>query len=860
MLKILPYCFAFLSAATSLSLQILWQERLWWHLGTLQSTSSLIIAVFFLGLGMGSLLVIPQKVSKFISRKPWTAYAFIEIFVLLWSLFLWFALSPSGALEHLQLSQVGSVKVFAAVLIFPPTIAMGATLPVLAKFARADLLYTLQLAGAVAGSWLTGFVSLPEHGFAWSYGLTLMVACVIALSAGLGVLIVKKRSGDSVIHAQRLHTGTLSSLLIAASICGFSFLAMEMIWIRLLALVHHNSAYAFQMTLLSLFLAMLGGSLLVNLLNRLKIALSPGWVLTLCGILCAWYLPWFLSYSDGFIPWGAQDAESYRSMLFIKGLLAVAPLALPMSVVFPMLIPSSTQNIQSAPSPAVPHVFALLLGFNTLFGTLAALLTTAALIPLAGMYVTVQWIALLLTASGLIWIWKHSGVKTNMSKRSFRFQTKIKILITILVFAAFVIQSLRFPMPESGFLRADHTQRQAKLLEQKESSEAVFHVLEKHSQRLLLVNNQYSVGGTAGINTEHFLGQFPMQLYRGRNRKKAQHVYVLGMGTGITAAAIADQHPEKLVVTELYADLIDVSRKWFEPWNKPLFTTPGIEIHAADGRAYLQTTSQKFDLILGELFIPWKSGVDRLYSLEHFEVVKQKLNADGAYVQWLPLWQMGPESFKIIVRTMRQVFPSLTIWVAGNNPAEMSAALVAFEGTDSKPLGFASFSTNSSPGSSLDAQTSNSHPLFHFAGSIPPDMQARCPEIYEALFPDSLELNTMDNRLLQYAAHNEQLTVLTASKHTQKSKTTMSGQNFLDFNTRLFQCTPPDEDPLLKKDALVSASVNRGYFFRQYLFFKQQEMLPQAQQALNRMKIFGTPNVSPSKDSLPAGSREKFEN
>jgi spermidine synthase len=840
--KRLPYLFAFCTAVTSLSLEILWQEKLWWHLGTLQSTSSLILSFFFLGLGMGSLLVATKPLSQFVAKRAWVAYALLESFVLVWSVLVWFILAPAELPNWMQASTPAGTRLLAGLMILPPTIAMGATLPVLAKLARPGILYTLQLAGAAGGAWVTGFVLLPGQGYQSSYGMVLLLAACITAGALLRALMdlmahmahmapktpVVLKALISNIRPAEMQTaspatgrGTSAGFLVAAAISGFAFLAMEMIWIRLLALVHHNSAYAFQMILLQIFLAMLCGSVLINMFKKRLTLRSPGIILVVCGILSAWYLPWLLSFSGGFIPWGAGTAQEYRIILFVKGLLAVFPLALPMSLVFPALIAVHEKRQSSSGKQG----FALLLGINTLFGTLGAWITPSFLIPWLGTSATLKCITFLLAGSGLFLLWRQPAQHSPTQRPHKMLCPKIGLVL----FASLIslVSWMLFPLPDTGFLRADHTQRQVRLLREKESAEAVFHVLERQSERLLLVNNQYSVGGSAGIQTEHFLGEFPMQLYQAMQGKQADAIYVLGMGTGITAAAVAEQNPQTLVVTELYQDLITLAQNWFEPWNRALFTASGVSLHAADGRSFLLRNSQKYDLILGELFIPWKSGVDRLYSLEHFQTVKQRLQKGGIFVQWLPLWQMGPESFTIIVQTMHEVFPNLTLWTAGHNPQEMSVALVGMSDSNQSNL-------RESPAL-----------LSHYAGSLSANMAKKCPEIHQAIFPDRL-LNTMDNRLLQYAAHTEQLHLLTAEKTNavdgSTTESSMSGKHFLDFNTRLFQCTAPAEDPLLNETALAVASANRGYFYRQYLYYKQKGLSAKAQQAWKRMKRFGTPD------------------
>ena len=47
-----------------------------------------------------------------------------------------------------------------------------------------------------------------------------------------------------------------------------------------------------------------------------------------------------------------------------------------------------------------------------------------------------------------------------------------------------------------------------------------------------------------------------------------------------------------------------------------------------------------------------------MYTLEHFEAVKNRLAAGGLFCQWLPLHQLDEATLRVIVRTFLEVFPN----------------------------------------------------------------------------------------------------------------------------------------------------------------------------------------------------------
>ena len=48
-----------------------------------------------------------------------------------------------------------------------------------------------------------------------------------------------------------------------------------------------------------------------------------------------------------------------------------------------------------------------------------------------------------------------------------------------------------------------------------------------------------------------------------------------------------------------------------------------------------------YDVIVGDLFLPWRRGTALLYTVEQFEAAKARLAPGGLFAQWMPLYQMG---------------------------------------------------------------------------------------------------------------------------------------------------------------------------------------------------------------------------
>ena len=126
------------------------------------------------------------------------------------------------------------------------------------------------------------------------------------------------------------------------------------------------------------------------------------------------------------------------------------------------------------------------------------------------------------------------------------------------------------------------------------------------------------------------------------------------------------------------------SRKHFAPYVNGLFEDPRAVVIPEDGRNHLLGSGETYDVIVADLFNPWKAGTGGLYTREHYRVARDRLAPGGLYAQWLPLFQLSQDEFGIIARTMLEVFPQVTFW-RGNFRAGKPIALLVGR-TDDAPL------------------------------------------------------------------------------------------------------------------------------------------------------------------------------
>jgi predicted membrane-bound spermidine synthase len=150
----------FCSGISAIVYQVIWQRVLFASFGTNIEAITVIVSVFMFGLGMGSL--IGGKLSNTSSRRLLYYFIFFEISIGLFGLI---SLQLIEYVSHVTLHLApGWLPLVVFTILFIPTFAMGATLPVLVSYLFKEKksvgdtvsnLYYINTLGSAIGSLLT---------------------------------------------------------------------------------------------------------------------------------------------------------------------------------------------------------------------------------------------------------------------------------------------------------------------------------------------------------------------------------------------------------------------------------------------------------------------------------------------------------------------------------------------------------------------------------------------------------------------------------------------------------------------------------------------------------------------------------
>ncbi|MCK5172857.1 MAG: tetratricopeptide repeat protein, partial [Planctomycetes bacterium] len=197
----------------------------------------------------------------------------------------------------------------------------------------------------------------------------------------------------------------------------------------------------------------------------------------------------------------------------------------------------------------------------------------------------------------------------------------------------------------------------------------------------VMANSGKSDASSKGdMETQTLSAHLPMLFH-----KDAKSVMVLGLASGVTAGEILYYPVERL-------DVIDISHQvvagsdFFIPWNNNVLSNERTNLIIQDGRAHLQLSEIKYDVVISEPSNPWMAGLAALFTRDFFELAHESLNDDGIFVQFIHSYQMDWPSFSMVGRTFAEVFDNSLLISTIPGRIGPDYLLVGFKGKDGPVL------------------------------------------------------------------------------------------------------------------------------------------------------------------------------
>jgi spermidine synthase len=666
------------SGATGLLYEVAFSKLLAYIFGATAYAVSTVLASFMGGLALGA-----HFGGKNAARaaRPLMVYGALEVvvglvcagtpgvFTLVTSAYVALAHAAPGSLAAVTAARAA----LTALVVVIPTVAMGATLPLLSRVIaplqgdvpdpsagrRLAGLYAINTAGGAFGALASAYAILPLLGVRGTMRAAALANIAIGLVAffvGRGaagepsdVAAPTRRSAESTATALNpLEDEGLLLTLAAAS--GFLVFAAEVVQTHLLALLIGNSAYAFGL-MLAVFLVCLSiGAARTPAFARRHgpAALSRGLAfaaIALAATLPLWdQLPRLFLFAGKYVSsWGGRE--------ICRALAALVILVLPtlwMGSTFPLLLE------RIAGRADVASRVGRLTVANTL-GTIAgSILTGYVLLPALGSQRALGFVAVAFAVASLAAA-RGTGVAASERARSWMTAGVAFALALLLpkwdmarlTSGANVYFTVGPPPDSIDFVRED-------------VHGGVTTVVHRGPVTTMYTNGKFQGDNGLEMNAQRRFAHFPSLFVDHFDR-----ALVIGLGTGTTVGTIAAYPWQRIDVAEISPAIVEASRRYFADQSFHALDDPRVHLDLNDGRNVLLVASAPYDLVTIELTSVWFAGAASLYSHEFYELVRDRLAPTGILQQWVQLHHIRRRELASIVRTLRGVFPHVALFVGG---------------------------------------------------------------------------------------------------------------------------------------------------------------------------------------------------
>ncbi|MEN9656608.1 MAG: hypothetical protein RL571_73 [Pseudomonadota bacterium] len=666
------FCLFILSGFSGLIYEVVFSKELALIFGSSSIATYTVLATYMGGMALGAALGGVIKI-----RRPLLAYISCELLIGLYCIITPFLFKIIQSI-YITLStgispDAGILTVYrlvlGALLLLPPTVVMGATMPLLLSYCREKHgklhlavanLYAANTVGAAFGALFAGYFIIPK------FGISLSIAFAAAINffvAFIGIQLFKRqeKNVDNLNFESAIAENSLSNnkamgvqALVVLFLGGVITLALEVKYIFLLSVVAGNSSYAFSLMLFTFLLGLAAGSILIkpwlkspNILALLEFSLAA---VILLGVFSWQSIPaYFASFAN------YPSAQAFGAREFIRGLVcfcAMFPPALLIGAIYPVAM--------NCVANAFPNHSIVALGLanslNTSGNIVGVLLASFILIPALGVLLSIKILALLAFILAIM-------LSVSFIKNS----NKLNIIFAAVVVFIFSIQPKSFNYTElaSGANVYFSALNWGASIDHAESIDGGLTtvVLNKNKQvKTLLTNGKFQGNNALKGEMQAQTGFALAPLLHTDARERA---LVIGYGTGATSRVLNETGFKNLDIVDLSSDIVRLANQHFPTINQRVTEKKGVTTYITDGRNYLLLTDKFYDLIGLEITSIWFAGAASLYNQEFYALAKRKLKFDGVLQQWVQLHHTQLNDLLSVLASVRSEFKYVWLYEIG---------------------------------------------------------------------------------------------------------------------------------------------------------------------------------------------------
>lgn len=685
----------FVSGVAGLIYEVVYAKALAVTFGSSSLASYTVLTTYMGGMAVGAWLggIVTDKL-----LNPLRAYGVCELligiyavltpvlFTVIQNVYVNFSLDTPPDAGWLTLLRVG----LGVVCLGFPTVLMGATMPLMFKYLR-ELgvssqsaiapLYGANVIGAAVGAVIAGYLVLPAVGRDGGTYVAAVLSLLVALFAfnqgkKFALQPTKNRlvadiplpcvSAGHPLIIPSVDASLGISALVILFVGGAVTLGLEVNFMHLLAVVAGNSVYAFGL-MLATFLAGLGfgshiGERLMQRFSRIDIvAWAQCGVAFSIGVTAQTWdnIPaYFSSFSIYPVQLNFAGRETVRAMVCAT---AMFPSAFFIGMNYPAAMSLASDWL--APRGGA-RGFGLSSGINTLGNITGVVLVGFWLLPTEGSRDSTFALAI---TSFVLGAWSlliskqvYKSTRVWWGQVSLRW---VPLAIVCPVLFAFPSQWNHDDLATGSNVYFS-SQNWGKVIDYAESVEGGITSVAKNSTGVLTLLTNGKFQGNDSVDGE-MVAQESFALFPLLHTSARNAALVIGYGTGMTTRVFHEAGFRQVDVAELSSDIVVMANRYFKNINHSVTDNPEVRMHFTDGRNFLLTQSQVFDLISIEITSIWFAGAANLYNKDFYALAKKRLTESGVLQQWVQLHHISSIDLAYVIGSVRSEFSNVWLYVRG---------------------------------------------------------------------------------------------------------------------------------------------------------------------------------------------------
>lgn len=672
---------------TGLSYEVTWQKYLAILLGAHSEATASVLGLFLGGLSLGYWLfgaltrrLVRRGAERGEPPRLLVVYGGVEASIGLYCLLFPAVFPLIHGVSVLLPTGAGPLSfavdvALAAILVLPPAVLMGGTIPLLTQALARDLpdatrihafIYAFNTAGAFLGALAAGFVLIH-----W-LGLPGVMMTMGAINIAVGAILVAlgwRRRDLADLDAGPPPSGPSRLPWLygfVALLIGFAMMVFQTILIRLGGLSFGSSEYTFSMVVAVFVLCIALGSAAVSALPRVGRSLLPVAIWLLAALFAGLYFaletgPYWAHLLRTLFRDDIATFYPYCLAVFFGLLLVMGPPVFVSGAMLPLLFHELKREMGDLGSRA-----GRLYSLNTVGSLLGALLGGYALLFWLDLHHVYRiGVAALLLAAAILTAAQFRRLPAVAVAGLF-----LACLAGLASFHAwdpaylasgtFRARDVRFWTYGGPSAMPHHDFHYSFYDDDPNSSVAVLTWGEEGDpdySESILVNGKPDGNSVGDYRTMAMAGLLPALL-----AEKAESAFVIGWGTGVTAGVLAHlEEVEHVTVAEISPAVVEAA-PYFDYVSHGASTHPEIEVVKSDAYRALLKSDRSYDVIVSEPSNPWVTGVEMLFSREFLEEARDRLSDRGVYCQWFHMYETSDEAIELVLRTYSAVFDHVAVW------------------------------------------------------------------------------------------------------------------------------------------------------------------------------------------------------